>query len=722
MKIFVSAAEISSDIHAEKILRALIESLKKQAKTAEIIGIGGPRLRSIAGFECITHAESMRAMGLVEVLGKLFHIRKVLNQTVKRIEEFNPDLILTFDYPEFHLQLMKKIKNQIPHALKICGIPPKVWVWRSHRVEKLRALYDGVWVILPFEKAFYESHGIPVIYEGNPLIAALFESEVESQVESQGQEEMQAGVPLKMNPLVLTVMPGSREAELKYHLPIIPETLRLIAKKNRTTVHALVPLPTGISFERVKTALVSDSEVSYEFIIDGSKQCLRKTSMGLIKSGTSTLEAAVLGCVPVIFYQGHGFSVWFFHQIVRYLGPVGLPNILLGIKNRGSLVFPEFLGKEATPEALSNEVTKWIKNPVILQEKQQRGRELKVALLPHEVSGGTSSRMNEKIAEALLSWSRVKPYKTSARKKSILIRLGSFSWSLLNFLRRRVYRLGVLRSVSIETPSILVGNIQAGGSGKTPVVIELAREATKNGKRVAVVSRGYRSQAENEVRIVLPEEKISTQEVGDEPVEIRKSVPQVILGIGSDRVQVVKKLERQFPAVDLIIFDDGFQNLKFKPSFTVLMRTTRGPAEVFYRDFRSELKFADAVILKEDLQWQPAEQAQMPVWILCGVASPESVAAFYSQQGYRVERFISKRDHARFELGEVNNLMKEAALAGAILAVTEKDFVKISELGIGCYPDLSSIRQPDPNRVGVLKRKLLSKDWIPASLFDKLKE
>ena len=427
MRIFVSAAEISSDLHAGKIVRALLEHHPEGS--LELFGIGGPSLRSIDGFRTLVEAESLRAMGFTEVLSKLRELRRIREGVLAELVRNPPDVILTFDYPEFHLSLMEGIAGvpALAGALKICGIPPKVWVWRQHRVERIRRLYDGVWTILPFERDFYESRGIPVIYEGNPLIADLFQN----------------GDPVKTPWLTptsvrLAVMPGSREAELKQHLKVIPKSLQLLAELTGRVVQAEVPVPSGVGESLIRRELVSEGTVSYEFIRDGSREVLARNSIGLIKSGTSTLESAVLGCVPVIFYKVSPLSEFIFKFIVRYSGPVGLPNILLGAKRKIDAPFKEFLGVDATPQALAVELSRLVEDGSRRRELENRGASLKESLVPvNDVSRAVAAKISAWILK------RPTPLRLAPRRKTIA--LLSWLWSTVNGLRRSAIEHGVGR-------------------------------------------------------------------------------------------------------------------------------------------------------------------------------------------------------------------------------------------------------------------------------------
>ncbi|MBS1959558.1 MAG: tetraacyldisaccharide 4'-kinase [Bdellovibrionales bacterium] len=691
MKVLISAAEISSDQHAAIVARALTELRSGMKKPVQFFGIGGPALRALPNFRCVIQAESLRAMGITEVLKKMSVFRKALDTMVTLVAAEKPDLILTLDYPDFHMRLLKRVHdmNLAPQAAKICGIPPKVWVWRSARVEKIRKYYDGVWAIFPFEKTYYQARGIPVIEEGNPLLWKMMQQKPEKIVDPDRE--------------LVAVMPGSRDSEWVHLLPIIPSTLEQFAHRIERDVRALVPVPEGLPVEHLKQALRSSKRVQYEFFPGGSVQALSSARVGLIKSGTSTLEAVMLGCAPVIFYRMNYLTEKFFEHVMRYKGPVGLPNILLGTRDRTHSVFPEFLGPEATPKDLSTALQKTLQHPHDTENAIKSVQSLMHAEGP----------VPQRIADQMLQWHQSRPVKISAPESKLSFWFMSQLWSVINFLRRRLYRAGVFHSKPLPVPSVLIGNLQSGGAGKTPLLIELAKEALARRLKVAVVSRGYGAKNPDEVKVAFPGDlNLRHDEFGDEPVEIKTAVPEIYLGVGADRHQVVRNLVQRSSdrgdKIDLVLFDDGFQNLKFKPSMSIVLKTALSRSQTVYRDFDSQGRYADYVFENPgpQLDWEPEFLPAQPIWIVCGIANPSRIKNFYESRGVKVDRVIAFPDHHHYSESEVKKLISEAKSKNIKIFITEKDAVKWKSFKLD-------------EAVGVLKIKLRNREWMN-EVFDRI--
>jgi lipid-A-disaccharide synthase len=325
MRVFFSAAEASSDTHAAEVLvrlRKLAET--REGGTFEAFGVGGPKLRA-AGLEAIVPAEGLLAMGLVEVLSRLPKIRRDLERLEAVARERRPDVAVLCDYPDFHFKLAARLKALgIP---VICYIPPKIWAWRRGRLKTLAELYTRVISILPFEKKTYAGSGVAYEYVGNPLIDELPLGLTRKQARTAygfGDDEE-----------VLLLMMGSRPSELKYHLEPMLEAARSVRDARRSAgkpFRILIPLPETATrgtlesrIENLSIARGLDLRVSY----GDAWQAMRASDVGIIKSGTSSLEAAVLDCPHVVVYRAHPVSEWAFRTFVRYTGAISLTNLIL---------------------------------------------------------------------------------------------------------------------------------------------------------------------------------------------------------------------------------------------------------------------------------------------------------------------------------------------------------------------------------------------------------
>jgi len=357
MKLFISAAEASSDAHGAAMLKALKTLAGDEAVHA--VGVGGPLLIQ-EGLSAAVDAREMLSMGLVEALGRLPRLFRALRELERVLEVEKPEVAVLIDYPEFHFRLAKKLEaSQVP---AIYYIPPKVWVWRKGRIQFLKKFFKKVLSILPFEKEFYDQHRTPLTYVGNPLVDQLpFQLT---------REEARKQLSISVDQKVLVLLIGSRPAEIREHCSTFLDAALQVAVRleRQGKVHSgeklrvNLPLPLTANFEEVKRKVQSWRELNLGAPLEiqltqgDSAIHLRAADVGMIKSGTSTLEAALLGCPHVIVYQPHWLSNWIFKLLVRYRGPVGLSNLVhSGIADRPR-VFKEFLTPAGDPVAIADEV------------------------------------------------------------------------------------------------------------------------------------------------------------------------------------------------------------------------------------------------------------------------------------------------------------------------------------------------------------------------------
>lgn len=382
MKIFISAAEASSDNHGAALLKALQLDLKSNSsphlKSISAFGIGGPKLKE-AGLEVIIPAQDLMVMGFFEIVSHIPQIYQSLNRIVSEVKARKPDVIVVIDYPDFHFRLARKLKNlNIP---MIYYIPPKIWVWRKSRSKTLKKFFSKILCVFPFEENFYKNLNIPVKYVGNPLVDEL--------PLSLSQAEARALLKLSPSERVLTLMPGSRTSELKHHLILMLESARDAALKlrlsgylkNQQGLTILLPFSMTSNLEKLIKQVVDwgknywDVQIktmgrvqknlstkkkwpilSIQISQGNSAECLVAADSALVKSGTSTLEAALLGCPHVIVYKVNRSSDWIFKNLVRYRGPVGLVNIIHTEGTQKRFLVPEIVGSKVNSSMLAEEI------------------------------------------------------------------------------------------------------------------------------------------------------------------------------------------------------------------------------------------------------------------------------------------------------------------------------------------------------------------------------
>jgi len=360
MKIFISAAEASSDLHGSVLLTRLQEQAQREGIDLQTFGVGGDCLRTV-GHEIVVPASELLVMGFTEVLGRLFAIRRTQQKLIREIERRRPDALVLMDYPSFHFNLVNRLRRSWGGALRcpvFYYIPPKVWASRENRVTWLSRWVKKVYCLFPFEEAFLRTRGVNAVYFGNPLSDELPLSLSQADARSQLGNE-------KFDPkgVSLVLMPGSRPSEIRRHFPILLDTVRSVRQK----LHAerpggwtlLIPLAEtaepGKWFERYRDHLDQLRSDGFEVILlpGQSHLAMRAADAGLIKSGTSTLEAAVLGCPHVVFYQVSALSAFFIRWILGYRGAVSLVNLFEGGPQRSQNLVEELILDRCRPAELS---------------------------------------------------------------------------------------------------------------------------------------------------------------------------------------------------------------------------------------------------------------------------------------------------------------------------------------------------------------------------------
>lgn len=285
MRYYLVAGERSGDLHGGN----LINSLKELQPETVFRGFGGDYM-SEAGMEVVVHYRELAFMGFAEVLANLRTISKKIKLCQQDILQYKPDVIILIDYAGFNLRIAKFAKQQ---GVKVYWyISPKVWAWNQSRALKLKANVDRMFVILPFEKAFYKKYDWNVDYVGNPVLDAIKAHQRDNDFLSKNK--------LNAENELVALLPGSRKQELQRMIPLmagvalkLPHIQFGLATVNNLSEELYAPLK-GLSNVR--------------FISDATYDLLTHAKAAIVTSGTATLETALFKVPQVVVYKTSGFS------------------------------------------------------------------------------------------------------------------------------------------------------------------------------------------------------------------------------------------------------------------------------------------------------------------------------------------------------------------------------------------------------------------------------
>lgn len=326
-KIFISTGELSGEIHACH----LVECIRK-IRSPSFSAMGSERLAAL-GVDIVRDYRDISVTGLSEVLSHMGHIRHAFDDVKGHLRDNRPDIVILVDFPGFNMRIARFASSLgIP---VIYFIPPQVWAWKRGRLKQLKEYVSKVICILPFEQELYAGEGIPVTYVGHPFAHTVRPS--------LSKEGFLSSINAPSGP-ILTIMPGSRQNEIRRHIPILAEVVGRIRRK-RPDITIAMPVAESIHESEIASSLKSIPGAI--LIRGGAYNALAYCDAAIIGSGSATLEAALLKAPTMIIYR----ISWLSYCIARMMVSVdhiGLPNIIAGEE-----VFPEFI-QRLEPESIAN--------------------------------------------------------------------------------------------------------------------------------------------------------------------------------------------------------------------------------------------------------------------------------------------------------------------------------------------------------------------------------
>jgi len=307
MKYYIIAGEASGDLHGSNLMKALY----REDRDAEIRFWGGDLMQE-AGGTMVKHYRELAFMGFIEVI---FNLKTILNNIKickADIERFKPDAIVFIDYPGFNMRIAKWAKERgIPTHYYIS---PQIWAWKENRIAAVKRDFDKLYVILPFEKDFYEKkHHFPVEFVGHPLIDAIHARSITDDVRFLRENKLD-------DKPIIAILPGSRKQEITKMLSVMlsvvadfPEFQFVIAGAPSQEKSLYAP------FLKNKNV---------HFISNKTYDLLSHSKAALVTSGTATLETALFKVPEVVCYKGSWASYQIAKRIIT-LKYISLVNLIM---------------------------------------------------------------------------------------------------------------------------------------------------------------------------------------------------------------------------------------------------------------------------------------------------------------------------------------------------------------------------------------------------------
>ena len=345
-KIFILTGEPSGD----KLASMVVAKLKQNHSDIEYLSVGGSHLNS-QGVKSIYELKEITYIGFTSVILNILKIRNKINTTVKKIIEFNPDILLSVDSPDFTLRVAEKVKKNNPKIKTIHYVAPQVWVWREGRVKKFKKFLDHILLLFNFEKKYFDKENIKNTFVGHPLL--------------ENKENIKTDLSnlIKNDKKIISLFAGSRTSEINILLPILLNFIKLMNEKFNQyyfIFHATDQNKDLIKDEVKKANFINVDVISDENI---KSQILSNSVFAVAKSGTVSLEISNAKIPSIIIYKMNFINFF----IIKLLVKTKYANII-NIINQKEII-PELIQKECNSKEIFRSVVYFLKNPELMKKQ-----------------------------------------------------------------------------------------------------------------------------------------------------------------------------------------------------------------------------------------------------------------------------------------------------------------------------------------------------------------
>ena len=376
---------VAGETSGDNLGAHLIEALRARMPDARFAGIPGPRMLA-AGCEAWDRAEDLAVMGLFEIIPHLPRLLRIRRNLLKRVLAAKPDVYVGVDFKEFNLRVARRVKKQGIRTVQY--VSPQIWAWRQGRVKTIGRAVDLVLCLLPFEKRFYDEHGVRAVFVGHPLA-----DQIPLHLDSRAAR---AALGLDADGTYIALLPGSRHGEVARLSPDFAATVAWL-RQQRPELKFLAALANEGAHRTFAAALDAAGVRDRVTLVDGNaQQVMAASDVILLASGTATLEATLVGRPMVVAYRLSLLTTFLLKTLKLFKAPFfAQPNLLAG--------------RQVVPEYFNDEVRADVLGPAVLAQLERADRDQLVqtfASIHATLRRDASARAAEAIVELMRSGER----------------------------------------------------------------------------------------------------------------------------------------------------------------------------------------------------------------------------------------------------------------------------------------------------------------------------
>jgi lipid-A-disaccharide synthase len=335
-RIYIIAGEASGDAHGAVLMREIAALVSN----VQFFGAGGPEMRSIAGNHFMDWTQEA-VVGLWDVLVKYPYFREQFYRMYREVRRLEPDIVIFVDYPGFNLRLAHYLRRKQYAGKLIYYISPQVWAWNRSRIPRMAGFLDLMICIFPFEKSLYEASGLRTEFVGHPMVEEL---------ELLRSDEQR-------NPKLVALLPGSRIREIRRIFPVMLDAAKLLRREDATIqVEASAASERGRELMRKLSHESGLSDIPIG--LKNAYELMQRAFVGMVASGTATLESSFFRLPIVLIYKVSWFSYIPGRMLIR-VNYLGMPNILAGKE-----IIPEFIQHKAVAGRIADAVRQLCNDPI----------------------------------------------------------------------------------------------------------------------------------------------------------------------------------------------------------------------------------------------------------------------------------------------------------------------------------------------------------------------